>query len=130
MGMPYKEWMGNDYETADELLEDIVYGGNFGRKDKQRSYEGMFIADRDTGDMSKGRLIQIFSSLNDIVDSRWRVAKKCPLLYPIGWAYFSLRYLIRVLLGKRKMNLLDTYQKSGHRREKYAKFRVFEPEEL
>ena len=89
----------------------------------------MFIADRDTGDMSRGRLIQIFSSLNNIVDSHWRAAKKCPLLYPIGWVYFSLRYLIRVLLGKRKMNLVDTYQKSGQRREKYEKLRVFKPEE-
>ena len=129
MGMPHKDWMGDDYETADELLEDILSGGNFGRKDKQRSYEGMFIADRDTGDMSRGRLIQIFSSLNNIVDSHWRAAKKCPLLYPIGWVYFSLRYLIRVLLGKRKMNLVDTYQKSGQRREKYEKLRVFKPEE-
>ena len=129
MGMPHKDWMGDDYETADELLEDILSGGNFGRKDKQRSYEGMFIADRDTGDMSRGRLIQIFSSLNNIVDSHWRAAKKCPVLYPIGWAYFSLRYLIRVLLGKRKMNLVDTYQKSGQRRKKYEKLRVFQPEE-
>lgn len=129
MGMPHKDWMGDDYETADELLEDILSGGNFGRKDKQRSYEGMFIADRDTGDMSRGRLIQIFSSLNNIVDSHWRAAKKCPVLYPIGWAYFSLRYLMRVLLGKRKMNLVDTYQKSGQRRKKYKKLRVFQPEE-
>ena len=129
MGMPHKDWMGDDYETADELLEDILSGGNFGRKDKQRSYEGMFIADRDTGDMSRGRLIQIFSSLNNIVDSHWRAAKTCPLLYPIGWVYFSLRYLIRVLLGKRKMNLVNIYQKSGQRREKYEKLRVFKPEE-
>ena len=129
MGMPYKDWMGDDYETADELLEDIICGGNFGRKDRQRTYEGMFIADRDTGDMKKGRLVQIFSSLNNIVDSHWKSAKKCPILYPVGWIFFSARYLIRVLLGKRKMNLVDTYQKSGKRREKYSKIKVFEPEE-
>ena len=29
MGMPRKDWMGDDYETADELLEDILSGGNF-----------------------------------------------------------------------------------------------------
>lgn len=129
MGMPYKEWMGNDYETADALLEDIIYGGNFGRKDKQRSYEGLFIYDKNSGDIDKGRLSQLFKSMNAIVDYNWKSAKKIPLLYPVGWVYFSLRYLIRVLLGKRKMNLVDTYQKSGKRREIYSKIRSFEPEE-
>jgi hypothetical protein len=128
MGMAHKDWMGDDYNTADELLADIIYGGNFGRKDKQRAYEGLFIYDRNTGDMNKGRLRQFFGSLNNMVDYHWKSAKKCTILYPIGWAYFSLRYLIRVMLGKRKMNLVDTYRKSGQRREKYSKIRVFERE--
>lgn len=129
MGMAHKDWMGNDYNTADELLEDIIDGGNFGRKDRQRTYEGLFIYDSNTGDIKKGRLRQIFSSLNNIVNYYWKSAKKFPLLYPVGWAYFSMRYLIRVMQGKRKMNLIDTYQKSGKRKEKYSKIKVFEPEE-
>ena len=35
MGMPYRDWMGDDYETAEVLLEDIIYGGNCGRKDRR-----------------------------------------------------------------------------------------------
>lgn len=129
MNMQYKAWMGDDYETADELLEDIIYGGNFGRKDRQRSYEGMFIYDKNSNDTDRGPLYQIFKSLNKIVDYNWKSAKKIPLLYPIGWVYFSMRYLIRVMLGKRKMNLVDTYQKSGQRKEMYSKLKSFEPEE-
>ena len=129
LGMAHKEWMGDDYETADELLADIIYGGNFGRKDKQRSYEGFFIAGRDEGDMQRGRLLQLFYSLNNVVRYHWKWAEKCVLLYPVGWVYFSARYLIRVLLGKRQMNLRDTYQKSGERKKKYSKLKVFVPEE-
>ena len=129
LGMEYRAWMGDDYDTAEELLADIIYGGNFGRKDKQRVYEGLFIVERGTGDVKKGRIRMIFGSLNYIVDNHWRAAKKFPLLYPIGWVFFSMRYLIRVALGKRQMNLVDTYKKSGERKEKYSKLKAFEPEE-
>lgn len=127
-GSSYQPWMGDDYDTADELLSDILHGGNFGRKDKQRAYEGMFIGDRDSGEIKRSRPRQLISSLNRIVDYNWKGAKKFPLLYPIGWAFFSCRFLVRVALGKRKLDLLDTYQKSGERKQKYLKFRVFESE--
>ncbi len=129
MGMAHQAWMGDDYETADELLADILYGGNFGRKDRQRVYEGLFIGDSGTGTGPKGRLVRTFCALNGVVDYNWKWAKKCPLLYPVGWAYFSVRYLIRVALGKRELHLFDTYQKSEQRKKQYEKLRIFEPEE-
>ena len=64
----------------------------------------------------------------DIVSRKKRM-QGYNVLYPIGWVYFSARYLIRVLLGKRPMNLRDTYQKSGKRKEMYSKLKVFVPEE-
>lgn len=129
LGMNYCAWMGEDYDTADELISDIIYGGNFGRKDKQRFYEAMFISDRSTGDVKGGRIRLLFSSLNHMVNYHWRAAEKFPLLYPIGWIYFSARYLIRVALGKRELHLFDTYKKSGERKEKYSKIKAYEPEE-
>ena len=129
IGMPYQEWMGDDYETAEELLGDILYGGNFGRKDRRRAYEGMLIKDRATGNEKKGRLSRLIASLNEMVGYRWKIAKKIPLLYPVGWVYFTIRYLIRVIAGKRKMNLIDNYLKSEKRNQKYEKIKAFEPEE-
>jgi hypothetical protein len=128
MGMEKKAWMGDDFDVADELLSDIIYGGNFGRKDLQRKYEGLFISDKNEGTTEKGRIRLLFKSLNTIVDYNWSSAKKIKILYPVGWVFFSMRYLVRVLLGKRKMNLGDTYQKSGKRREIYSKIKAFEPE--
>lgn len=128
LGIAHREWMGEDYDTADELLLDIMYGGNFGRKDRRRVYEGMLICDRGAGNVQSGRFSILVSSMNRMVNYNWRSAKKFPILYPIGWAYFSLRYLFRVITGKRKLNLIDNYRKSGERKDKYAKLRVFEPE--
>lgn len=129
LGMEHKEWMGDDYEAADVLLEDIICGGNFGRKDKRRAYEGLFISERGTGDIKKGRIAVLFGSMNKIVNYHWKSAKKIPLLYPIGWIYFSIRYLLRVAVGKRKMNVIDNYRKGGERKRKYDKLKIFEPEE-
>ena len=83
---------------------------------------------KNDGTTKKGRILLLFKSLNAIVDYNWKSAKKFPLLYPVGWTFFSARYLVRVLLGKRKMNLGKTYEKSGKRRDLYSKIRAFEPE--
>ena len=129
MGMPYREWMGDDRETASELLFDIVAGGNFGRKDKQRVQESFFVSGYGVDGVKSNRAVQTFRSLNRIVDSHWRAAAKFPLLYPIGWVWFSLRYLIRVLFGKRQLNFFGVYYKSGIRKTLYRKLRLFEPEQ-
>ena len=128
MGMEYREWMGDDYETADEILDDVMRGGNFGRKDFQRAYEGLFMCDRDKGNLERGRVLQLFSSLNTIIDTKWTAAKKFPLLYPIGWVYFSTKYFFKLLLKKKHLNIFAAYKKSGQRKKKYKKLRVFEPE--
>ncbi len=128
LGMDYRAWMGVDYDTAEEILSDIICGGNFGIKDKQRAYEGFFIADRGTGEVKGNPIRRLFASLNYIVKSHWRAAKKFPLIYPVGWVYFSTRYLILIVLGKRRINIIQTYKRSRSRKEKYSKIKAYEPE--
>ena len=128
MGMPYQSWMGEDGDTADELLLDILRGGNFGRKDKQRKYEGLFISG-GTRIPRKNRVKNVFRSMNHIVDNNWKAAKKCPLLYPVGWVVFTLRFLFRVLVGKRRVNVVSSFKKGGERTRLYERIKIFEPEE-
>ncbi len=42
---------------------------------------------------------------------------------------FFLHYLVRVIICKRDMKLIDSYKKSGERKEKYSKLKIFEPED-
>jgi hypothetical protein len=129
MGMPYKSWMGNDLSTATDLMNDILSGGNFGRKDKQRRYEALFISDRGKNGFKTNRILQVMKSLNRIVRDRWKIVEKIPLIYPVGWVYFSLRYVVRLILGVRKLDIADTYKQSGERKELYKRVKLFEPEE-
>ena len=128
-GMPLKEWMGDDFDTADALFYDMITGGNFGRKDGQRNYEGLFISDKKNRKAKKNRISHIFTSLNMIVEGHWKSAKKYKILYPIGWIFFSFRFLFRVICGKRKANVLSAYKNSGKRKELYESLNLFVPEE-
>lgn len=115
-GMQHKAWMGDDCETADALMEDILRGGNFGKQEKDRGFHTVFLESYDkSGD--KSRVRWIFSSLNVITRKKWRIARKCPLLYPVGWVYFPLRFLIRRTLNRRKVNVADIYSQSKKRME-------------
>ena len=128
MGMTRQAWMGEDFELANALLADIMCGGNFGRKDKQRTYEGLFISDTLTAGTSKNRFVQIVHSMNRMVEYKWKAAKKMPLLYPVGWACLTVRFLFRVLTGKRQLNLGSTLKKSNERKALYESLALFEPE--
>ena len=128
-GMPHKPWMGEDYETARALIEDIARSGNFGRRVKDRGFESLFVSDYKSNNVvGKSRIARAFRSVNALVASRWKMAKKCPLLYPVGWVYFTARYLIRAMLGKRTLNLSENYKQSGKRIKLYDSLNFFKPE--
>ena len=127
LGLPHQSFADGDDELASELLADILLGGNFGRKDKQRFYEGRFISNRGKDGVKKSRVRQMFSSLNENARIHMKIVKKVPVLYPVGWCYVSVRYFVLALRGKRHMmNFMDTYKKSGSRKKLYAKLKLFE----
>ena len=128
-GMPHKEWMGEEYEIARALAEDIAVGGNFGRRDKSRGLETIFIVDyKKTGRSSSG-IRRAFRAANEIVSRHWPSAKKIPILYPVGWVYFALRFLFKKLTGRIDAKAIDSYQKSGKRLKIYDSLKLFKPEE-
>ena len=129
MGMPYRAWMGEDRDTAQALLEDILSGGNFGRKSRQRGYESFFVSDNAMGGVKRNRVLQAIRSVNCVVDSHWRAARKFPLLYPIGWVYFSIRFLIKRLQGKRNVAIMEAYVTSRKRKALYERLHLLNPEE-
>ena len=128
LGMPHKAWMGNDYATADALMEDIARGGNFGQRDKARSFEGVFIADYKATDGKRSRFARAFRTLNNYVRGKWPAVRWCPLLYPVGWIFFSLRFLLKRITGKRKVGVVDSYKGSGKRLKLYESLKMYKPE--
>lgn len=127
MDLPYRDFMGDDKCLAEDILNDILSGGNFGAKDSGRACEGLFISNRGKDGVSKNRFTQFFASVNQIVYTHWPVSKKAKILLPFGWLYFGGRYLVRTLTGKRKRKkFLKAYSASKERKELYKKLHLFE----
>lgn len=89
---------------AEGLIEDILSGGNFGRKDENRMMQSSLISSRNEIDVdkSKGMFGQYFRSKVEMVGIRWPAARRHKILLPAGFVYFGAARLIGILTGKRK----------------------------
>lgn len=128
LGLPYREWMGEcEEDFAYSLISDIIEGGNFGRKDRERYNQGSIISNKGEDGISKNILTQFITWSNTVVERKWPISKKLPILIPIGWLVFGGRYAIRMLLGKRK-NFISKkiVVKAKSRKEIYSNFGIFE----
>lgn len=135
LGLPGKAWMEitkDDRLIAKELIRDVFRGGNFGVKDPQRAYEGMFISNRGKDGVKKNRLKEGFSSLNRITYQLWPMTRKAPILLPIGWIV-SLGHFVKRNRERKKrggeINAIKAYQASAYRKELYRKLSLYQPEE-
>lgn len=135
LGLPEQDWMWGEWDddqTARALMQDILAGGNFGNKDRQRAYEGMFISNRGKNGVEDSRLRRGFQALNRITIIKYPFFQKVPVLLPIGWVLAFCGYLIRTHRRNRRGNqihVLSAYQKSAPRIRLYQTLDIYEAEE-
>lgn len=133
VGLPMADWMlerDSERTVAEELLADVLSGGNFGYKDvdRERSNESKLISNSKKSELGKNRIGNAIESMNNWVRLKWRAAEKCPLLLPFGWVWFFFRRLWLVATGKRKsIKLGKTIRNSGKRQNLYRQLRLFQP---
>ncbi len=129
--LPKQDWMSeesSDTEIAEGIAIDILSGGNFGRKIKNRKYERLIISVKGRDGKRKSKFVRSFESLNKMVNVHWPVVRKLPFLYPIGWVFFVLRLFVMIMLGKRpKLKLFRSFKESDRRSELYGSLKLFEP---
>ena len=129
IGLPKQKFMGENTELAEDILNDIIAGGNFGSKDKDRSGEGFFISNRGKDGVNHSRPVQFVLSVNQIIYTNWKITEKVKVLLPLGWIYWGARRFIRVITGKRRhMNFKKMYEGSKGRKELYKQLHLFETE--
>lgn len=129
IGLPKQEFMGNGIGIAEAIVKDILSGGNFGSKDKDRSGEGLFISNRGKDGVNRSRPVQFILSVNQIIYTNWKITKKAKILLPAGWVYFGIRRFIREITGKRQsMEFKKLYTSSKNRKELYKQLHLFETE--
>lgn len=134
LGLPEQPWMqetAGDRELARGLMEDILAGGNFGAKDRQRAYEGLFISNRGKDGVRSNRIRQGVQAMNRITYMKYPFIEKYPVLLPAGWAAAFGGYLIRTRERNKKgqdIHTLSAFQKSALRIGLYRQLGLYEPE--
>lgn len=135
LGLPRQSWMvedAADSELALALMEDILSGGNFGRKDRQRVYEGMFISNRGKDGVRNRRISQGVQALTRITYMKYPMVEKYPVLLPFGWVAAVGGYLVRTRERNKKgydIHALSAFRKSASRISLYQQLGLFEPEQ-
>lgn len=98
--------MRADDETCAGLMRFVLSNGNFGKKDASSNRAGAVLG--KTQDAHRPFLMRAFSHLQELGMTYWEPARKYPPLRCVAWSYIPVRYLGRMLTGKR--NLKDTHR--------------------
>ena len=120
-------------ESADEklcrdVMNDVLAGGNFGRKDELRAKSGMMISEHGKSGTSRGKVSNLFWTLHHSTPAMYPIVKKCPLLYPIFDSYRALLYLVRTAKGERN-SLSKLVPAANQRKSVYDRLHLFEIED-
>ena len=122
------KWAENaDEELCNDVMNDVLIGGNFGRKDKLRSTSSLMISKLENTGIKRGKVSNLLWILHCSVLSKYPIIKKCPLLYPVFYSYRAMLYLVRMLLGKRS-SFIKLAPMAKQRKSVYDRLHLFETE--
>jgi len=128
---PAKEWCGvGDDDYLEMMMVDIMNGGNFGVKDKNRINQAKLMTNTGKGKVDDTSLLkQLFLTMNEKARRGMPITAKVPFLLPVGWMYVGGRHLVRIMQRKRPgIDVKDMIAGAAERKEIYKEFRLFEAE--
>ncbi len=130
LGAPKKGWAQAaqfDESITDELILDILSGGNFGKKDTNRYREIKYIQNRGERTVdNKNLFTQLVSTLNKKVYSQHKFIDRHRFLLPAGWVAEGAKYTGLLITGKRKnKGTADMLKEASKRKEIYSSFELF-----
>ncbi|MBR2043696.1 MAG: nucleotidyltransferase family protein [Clostridia bacterium] len=124
--IPAPIWAEAVEESLTEaLIEDILSGGNFGRKDKLRSESGIMISNRGKDGTKKSKIYYLHKHLKNSVENTYPFVKKCKILFPFAYFYRMARYFVLSCFGKRT-SFAKTVPLADKRRALYNKLHIYE----
>lgn len=110
-----------EQSLLEEIIEDILSGGNFGKKDKMRNSTAMMMVNKD----NKDRLKSVYKTLKASTEDLYPVVKKYKILYPFIYFYRIIRYAFLLMTGKR-ISLSKTVPLAEKRTAIYDKLHIYE----
>lgn len=131
LGIEHKQWTENP-EINDNLLEgiieDILNGGNFGKKDMNRYRETKYISNRGERTVdNKSVFSQVFNTLNKKVYDDYSFIDKHKVFLPVGWIAEGGKYIGLLMTSKRKSkNTSAMLKEAAKRKDIYSQMDLFE----
>ncbi len=123
LGMSRRFWIElSDKEVADELINSILTGGNFGKRNTAEKYSGILISN---GSDNKTVVSRFFSHMLTYIKAKWPKSAKYPVLIPVGMIYFPIWYIVQMMLGKRP-SLKQVMGDKEKRENVFNKIAIFE----
>jgi hypothetical protein len=116
--LPYQSWMGEaDDDLLEQLITDIMDGGNFGHKDEDRYRQVKYISNRGEYTVDeKNPVLQLWDTIG-------RKAKATDT----SRAAVVADYIGMVLKGERKLDSRSTVTNAAERKRLYTELHLFEP---
>lgn len=131
--IPYRKWMGEEKaeQIPEFILQDILNGGNFGRKNKGERYVQYLAMHGNTERKKTGKLARLcgfIQNCNEIGKKTFPVLDR-PLLRRIIWIPYGVRYLCRCMTGKQEMFRWESVFSASEAREMlYRQLRLYKAE--
>lgn len=126
LGMPEKKWFGEIQKNlADNLMQEILYWGNFGRKNPVPTNSSLFIV--EDAKNRKGLSKQLYILKRRVW--RWnRFYKNHRLLYPVGLLFYSVRLLWQLIFKGKKLDFSTVNEKTSDFASLFSEMEFFKPE--
>lgn len=114
-------------DLIDAVLEDVLLGGNFGRKDPKRAASGLMISNHGKDGVGRSKAYYLYDTLHRSTLEQYPAAQKNIVLAFLLDCGRAMIYLGRVLTGKR-YSLLSLNKDADRRAEVYRRMKIFEQE--
>lgn len=117
-----KSWFSEiSEELATQLLDDMIIGGNFGKKDNERYQEVAYLTQTEK---DKNILVKYFKSYVKKVGLWKPFYKKHKWLLPFGMVAYLFRTSFLLIVGKKKMDFSKMHENTTKRNDLYSE--IFE----
>lgn len=127
--------LNNEIENSDNLCDmlmiDFITNGNFGRKNPEilhgsNIFTATTVVETKNGTVSK---VKLWKNIMDFIRTSVPITQKYPIFIPLALIYAPIRYIFRVITGKRKMINKKFISTTAKRKDLYESLDIFKTNE-
>lgn len=118
-------------ELCDMLMLDFITSGNFGRKSEETLHGSNIFTETTVVETKNGTKtkVKVWKNILGLIKTSMPVTQKHPILIPLAFVYIPVRYIFRVITGKRKMISGKFISSTAKRNRLYESLDIFKSDE-